>query len=122
MNAPRTPLPRRTILAASVVLACAGALVTAAAVAKPSDHELARQALERGDVLPLGTVLAKVEHDYQGQVLKIEFEHDDGRFIYEIRLLQPDGRIVKLKVDAVDGHVLSVKRKGTGHGDDRDGD
>ncbi|TAN11336.1 MAG: peptidase [Burkholderiaceae bacterium] len=122
MNAPRTHLPRRTILAASVVLACAGALVTAAAVAEPSDHELARQALERGDVLPLGTVLAKVEHDYQGQVLKIEFEHDDGRFIYEIRLLQPDGRIVKLKVDAVDGHVLSVKRKGTGHGDDRDGD
>jgi uncharacterized membrane protein YkoI len=55
-------------------------------------------------------------------VLKIEFEHDDGRFIYEIRLLQSDGRIVKLKVDAVDGHVLSVKRKGTGHGDDRDGD
>jgi hypothetical protein len=75
------------------------------------DHDLARQALEQGQVLPLHSVLDKVERDYQGQVLKIEFEHDDGRFIYEIRLLQDDGRMAKLKVDAVDGQVISMQRK-----------
>lgn len=75
------------------------------------DHELARQALQQGRILPLRTMLDKVERDHQGQVLKIEFEHDDGRFIYEIRLLQKDGRMAKLKVDAVDGRVLSIKRK-----------
>ena len=74
-------------------------------------HELARQALEQGRVLPLRAVLEKIEHDYQGQALKVEFERDDGRFIYEIRLLQNDGRMAKLKVDAVDGKVLEVKRK-----------
>lgn len=78
------------------------------------DHELARQALERGQVLPLRTVLEKVEREYQGQVLKVEFERDDGRFIYEIRLLQNDGRMAKLKVDAVDGRVLKAKRKEDG--------
>ncbi|NMM81063.1 peptidase [Acidovorax sp. SRB_14] len=77
-----------------------------------SDHELARQALEQGQVLPLRTVLDKVEHGYQGQVLKIEFERDDGRYIYEIRLLQNDGRMAQLKVDAVNGQVLKIKRKG----------
>lgn len=75
------------------------------------DHELARQALERGQVLPLRTVLDKVEREYQGQVLKVEFEEDDGRFYYEIRLLQKDGRMAKLEVDASDGRVLKVKRK-----------
>ncbi len=75
------------------------------------DHELARQALERGQVLPLRTVLERVEREYQGQVLKVEFNQDDGHFIYEIRLLQRDDRLVKLKVDAVDGRVLQVKRK-----------
>ena len=75
------------------------------------DHELARQALERGQVLPLRTVLDKVEREYQGQVLKVEFEEDDGRFFYEIRLLQKDGRMAKLEVDATDGRVLKVKRK-----------
>uniref|UniRef100_UPI003342C42B PepSY domain-containing protein n=1 Tax=Castellaniella defragrans TaxID=75697 RepID=UPI003342C42B len=75
------------------------------------DHELARQALENGQVLPLRTVLDKVEREYQGQALKVEFEREDGRFIYEIRLLQNDGRMVKLEVDAADGRVLKVKRR-----------
>jgi len=76
------------------------------------DHDLARQALQQGQVLPLRTVLDRIEREYQGQVLKIEFEHDDGRYIYEIRLLQKDGRMAKLEVDAVDGRVLKIKRKG----------
>lgn len=80
-------------------------------------HELARQALEEGRVLPLRTVLDKIERDYKGQALKVEFEHDGGRFFYKIRLLQSDGRMAKLKVDAVDGQVLEIKRKE--HGRDR---
>jgi CheY-like chemotaxis protein len=64
-------------------------------------------------VLPLATVLGKVAREVPGQVLKVEFEREDGRFIYEIRLLQNDGRVVKLKVDAVDGRVLAIKRKDT---------
>lgn len=75
------------------------------------DHDQALRALERGQVLPLRIVLDKVERDYPGQVLKVEFEDDDGRFIYEIRLLQNDGRLAKLKIDAVNGRVLQVKRK-----------
>ncbi|QJY35035.1 peptidase [Diaphorobacter sp. JS3050] len=97
-------------MALAVAAATAG---TAAQAAERGhgDHDLARQALERGQVLPLRTVLEKVEREYQGQVLKVEFEHDDGRFLYEIRLLQQDGRMAKLKIDAVDGRVLQIKRK-----------
>ncbi|WP_312843496.1 PepSY domain-containing protein [Diaphorobacter nitroreducens] len=107
MNALRRPL---VLMALAVAAATAG---TAAQAAERGhgDHDLARQALERGQVLPLRTVLEKVEREYQGQVLKVEFEHDDGRFIYEIRLLQQDGRMAKLKIDAVDGRVLQIKRK-----------
>jgi len=83
--------------------------------AEKHDHELARQALQQGQVLPLRTVLEKVERDYQGQAIKVEFEHDDGRFIYEIRLLQAGGRMVKLTVDAVDGKVLEVKQRDRNH-------
>lgn len=82
------------------------------------DHDLAREALEQGQVLPLRSVLNKVEREHRGQVLKIEFERDDGRFVYKIRLLQSDGRMAKLKVDAMDGRVLGVQRKETGKDDD----
>ena len=88
-----------------------GVLAAGAPQAGQGDHELARQALQQGQVLPLRQVLDQVERTYQGQVLKVEFEHEDGRYLYEIRLLQRDGRMAKLKVDAVDGQVLRIKRK-----------
>jgi len=75
------------------------------------DHELARRLLEQGKVLPLRSVLERVEREFPGRVLKIEFEHDEGRFVYKIRLLQADGRVARLEVDAVDGRVLKIKRK-----------
>lgn len=107
MNALRRPF---VLMALAVAAATAGTAAQAAERGH-SDHDLARQALERGQVLPLRTVLEKVEREYQGQVLKVEFEHEDGRFLYEIRLLQQDGRMAKLKIDAVDGRVLQIKRK-----------
>ena len=113
---PNKPASARA-LRATGVLALAFALwmnvsaPTGMAHADERDHELARRALREGKVLPLRTVLEKVERDYQGQVIKVEFEHDDGRFIYEIRLLQSGGRVAKLKIDARDGKVLSFKRK-----------
>ena len=112
-----TPPFRRLIL--SCVALC---LLGASPLLRADDddhgsHELARQALEQGRVLPLRAVLEKIERDYQGQALKVEFEQDDGRFLYKIRLLQSDGRMVKLKVNAVDGKVLEIKRKE--HGRDK---
>nr|WP_242702351.1 PepSY domain-containing protein [Achromobacter sp. SD115] len=80
-----------------------------AGLADENDHEQARQALQAGKVLPLRSVLDIVERDYPGQVVKVEFDEDDGEFIYEIRLLQGGGRLVKLKIDARDGKVLGVK-------------
>ncbi len=98
-------------LAAMALMAAALASWTTPSGAGDSDHELARKALQQGQVLPLRTVLDQVERDHQGQVIKVEFEHDDGRYIYEIRLLQSGGRVAKLKIDARDGKVLSFKRK-----------
>lgn len=108
MNKRLDILVRRSVVLG--LLACALA-VSLPLRAETSDHDLARQALEQGKVLPLRTVLDRVERDYHGQVLKIEFEHEDDRFIYEIRLLQQDGHLIKLEVDAADGHVLQIKRK-----------
>ena len=104
-----TVRPRRLALMGLAALALGAG--TPLRADEDDDHELARQALEQGRVLPLRSVLDKVERQYQGQALKVEFERDDGRFVYKIRLLQNDGRMVKLKVDAVDGRVLEAKRR-----------
>ena len=115
----RTALPLRRWLLSGLALCMLGAFpLLRADERNHGDHAMALQALEQGRVLPLRTVLEKIERDYQGQALKVEFEQDDGRFLYKIRLLQSDGRMVKLKVDAVDGAVLESQRKERGK--DRD--
>ncbi len=70
------------------------------------DHERARQALERGEVLPLAEILERVRSQAPGEVIATEFEREDGRWVYELKLIDAGGRVVELEVDAVDGRIL----------------
>lgn len=76
-----------------------------------NDQDRARAAVQAGKVLPLKTLLERLEREHPGQVLEVELEQDDGRWIYEIKLLQPGGRLVKLEVDAASGAVLQRKER-----------
>jgi len=98
------------------------------ALAQPSawasdsrDHERARAAVEAGQVLPLPTLLERLRRTHPGQVLELELERDDGRWIYEVRLLQANGQLLKLDVDAATAEVLEVKRKEGGKEGSKDG-
>lgn len=48
---------------------------------------------------------------HPGQVLKVELEKEHGRWLYEFKILQTDGGIVKLEVDAQTAQVLQRKFK-----------
>ena len=106
---------RPTLIALPSLLVVALALEIPAARAG-SDQERAREAVQAGRILPLRTVLERLERDQPGQVLEVELEQGSGRWIYEIRLLKPGGRLVKLHVDAESGAVL--RRRERVHGQD----
>ena len=78
----------------------------------PGDHDRARQALEAGEILPLKTVLEIVNRDSPGQVMEVELERKNERWVYEIKLLQPGGGLRKLELDAKSGEVLRQKSRG----------
>ena len=92
-------------------------LLLAAAVATPGvghagdahDHDRARQALQAGEILPLRTILERLERDHPGQVVDVELERGEGRWVYEVKLLRAGGALVKLEVDARDGSLLERK-------------
>lgn len=106
---------RRMILLTALLLA-----IPAVQADDARDHDRARAALEAGEVMSLPRILDRVEQDYPGQVLEVELERDDGRWLYELKLLQTDGRVLKLEVDARDATVLKVKgRERDEHRDDR---
>jgi uncharacterized membrane protein YkoI len=77
------------------------------------DHDRARSALQAGKILPLPTIMARVAQSHPGHVLEVELEREDERWIYELKLLQPGGGLLKLEIDAKSGAVIKQKTKGS---------
>ena len=95
------------------------ALPLSAMARSEADQDRARAALQAGEVAPLTTILARLAQTQPGQVLEVELERKDGRWLYEIKLLQPGGGLRKLEVDARSGEVLQQKSKGPDARSDR---
>ncbi|BAL25763.1 PepSY domain-containing protein [Azoarcus sp. KH32C] len=109
---------RKMWAAAALVGAIAA---SGAASADGEDHDRARSALERGEVLPLHAIIEKVERAYPGKVIEVELEREHDRWIYELRWLMRGGSLVKLEVDARDGTILGKKGPGASGARDEGG-
>lgn len=73
--------------------------------ASGDDHELIRELREDGEILSLSTLLER--DGLQGlRVLEAELEREDGRMVYELELLDADGRVIEKYFDAVSGEPL----------------
>ncbi|WP_435538948.1 PepSY domain-containing protein, partial [Azospirillum sp. ST 5-10] len=115
------------VLAPAALLLAAAALPAAwlpvsGGADEEEDHERARAALRAGRVLPLEDIVARAETATGGTVLDVEIEDGDEddhgprhhdrrghaaaaegaaeRLVYEVKMLVPGGRIVKLIYDA----------------------
>lgn len=82
------------------------------AVAGRDDHERVRSAVQAGELLPLRTILDRAAQSHPGEFIAAELEEEDGRLVYEIKLLAADGRVLELLFDARTGALLEEKRKG----------
>jgi uncharacterized membrane protein YkoI len=107
------PLPVPKLHWCTLTICLALLAGSGAAHADQEDHERARKALEAGEVLPLKTILERVERAYPGQVMDVELEREHEnrgeRWIYKVKVLRTGGALVKLKVDARDGTLLGSK-------------
>jgi uncharacterized membrane protein YkoI len=79
--------------------------------ARADDHGRARELLEHGRILPLEELLRGVPAIYRGRLLEAELEVEDGRVVYELELLRPDGTVWEIEVDAGTGKLLEVERE-----------
>jgi uncharacterized membrane protein YkoI len=70
------------------------------------DHEQARRALEEGQVKPLTEILETVKNQIDGDVVGVEFEHKNGRYVYEFKVISASGRLHEIYVDAMTAEIL----------------
>lgn len=101
----------RTAMAATL-LGLLGLAILAAAGAADDDHEAARAALQRGETMPLSRLLALVEAEFDGRLVEVELEREDGRLVYEVEILTPAGRLIELTYDARTGALLEAEGAG----------
>ena len=103
--------PLRFAVQALVAVVLSGGLVLPVGARDHRDHERARQAVQAGEILPLRTVLERLEREHPGQVLEVELEQDHGEWVYEVKLLQAGGQRVKLTLDARTAALLGSKTR-----------
>lgn len=91
-----------------------------------SDHDLARSALARGEIIALSDLLPDLEAQLNARLIDAEIEREDGALVYEIVLITADGRLVEVVLDATTGTVLDQTgrrhRRRAGHSDDSEDD
>lgn len=72
------------------------------------DVELARDLVERGEIMPLADVLKRLQATHPGQVVEVELEYSDGILVYEVDLITPEGRMIEVDMDAATGKIVDV--------------
>ena len=75
------------------------------------DHEQARQLKELGHILPLEKILKAAQAEHPGRVIEVELDDDDGRYVYEIELLDEHGEVWELYFDASTGKLIKRERE-----------
>ena len=92
-----------------------GAAAAACAPALADDDDEHREratldaAIKRGEVLQLSEILARVRSKINGKIVEIEFEYSKGAPIYEIYILNSDGRRLEYEIDARTARILSLE-------------
>lgn len=82
------------------------------------DHDRARSAVVRHQILPLERVIAQVRRTTGGRVIEVELEQKAGRYYYELKLITAHGRIVEIEVDAATGVIADGSGKQNNRKDD----
>jgi hypothetical protein len=68
----------------------------------------ARDAVQRGEIRPLEEVTARVQQRYPGRLLDAQLRQARGRWIYHLKMLTRDGRVLRVAVDARTAQILGI--------------
>lgn len=98
------------LIGCSVVLAGADAAgYVSVAYAVADEHDDAREALKRGDILPYSTIKRIVEKQVDGKVVGQKLRRTNKGWQYDLRVRPKDGRVMVLVVNAKNGAIVSKR-------------
>jgi uncharacterized membrane protein YkoI len=94
------------LLCAGLVLMQGARSAALAAGREIHDEDLARHALENGEIVPLDRVVAWLHDAVPGEVSGLELEKENGTWVYEFKIISPDGRLLHVRVNAKTSQLI----------------
>jgi uncharacterized membrane protein YkoI len=91
-----------------------GAALSLPAQAGQSDQDRARSAVQQGQIKSLDVILSSVRQQVPGRVVGVNLRGGNGSqrpYVYDVRVLSPQGNIKAVEVDARTARILSVRGK-----------
>ncbi|WP_438970389.1 PepSY domain-containing protein [Methylophaga sp.] len=75
------------------------------------DAYRARQLQLQGDILPLEKIIELAATFKSGQILETDLERDDGRYVYELEILDNKGQVWEVELDARTGELIELENE-----------
>ena len=75
------------------------------------DHDDAYRLQQSGNILPLEEIIEKARQYHDGKILEVELEKKRKAFIYEIKILDREGVLWEIKINATDGTLVSQEQE-----------
>ena len=79
------------------------------AVADDVSHKEARLLRESGKIIPLEQIIDIAKSLKAGEVIDSALEENDGRYQYEVEILDANGRVWEMEFDAAGGELLDLE-------------
>lgn len=99
------PLLRRGAFAAGIL----ATTLMGAAHADDIGADAARRLLNEGRIRPLEEIVDIVKAKVPGEMLEVELEIEDGIYVYDVKILGADGRVMEVETDAKSGKILKIE-------------
>lgn len=99
------------VLSTLALLACLGIVASLALprALADDDQSLARRLSAAGQILPLEKIIARATAIKAGKVLETELEDKKGRYVYEVEVLDSQGEVWEVKLDARTGALIELE-------------
>lgn len=98
-------------LTITVTLVCVLSLFFGTISVADQNADTARQLQQRGNILPLEQIIDLAVSVKQGQILETDLEHDDGRYVYELEILDSRGQVWEIELDAQTGELIELENE-----------
>ena len=73
-------------------------------------YDRARRAVDRGEILPMAQLLTRLKTQVPGEVVGVELEREHGTWVYEFKIVDAEGRLIEVYLDARTATVLATEK------------